>query len=263
MSSRTTCSQRRTALFRVRGELSSRLSPHVCVERGGAAWPPPRCWCCFRTCTRCVVPRHLSPDDSCLLTHIHPCDSGSNQRPVDGAEAAAATRCTGTVVGVCAADGAGPRLALVPNVQLAAGEPSSQGTCMCSPRRCLFGRRQECSTLWGVLASRVKTPGSDQPPAKRSEYPGSQTYQHHVRVPDPAVSVCCCAELPLMRRRWWWSTWPLQEASGSGLFLVNFYYTHYWFFGYCCVGAETLYLVSPPTLPSPFLIDTSPSHRCS
>ena len=27
------------------------------------------------------------------------------------------------------------------------------------------------------------------------------------------------------------------------MFLVNFYYTHYWFFAYCCVGAETVYLV--------------------
>jgi hypothetical protein len=26
------------------------------------------------------------------------------------------------------------------------------------------------------------------------------------------------------------------------MFLVNFYYTHYWFFAYCCVGAETVYL---------------------
>lgn len=33
-----------------------------------------------------------------------------------------------------------------------------------------------------------------------------------------------------------------KDASKSGLFLVNFYYTHYWFFGYCCVGAEVLYL---------------------
>jgi len=30
--------------------------------------------------------------------------------------------------------------------------------------------------------------------------------------------------------------------SKSGLFLVNFYYSHYWFFAYCCVGAEVLYL---------------------
>mmetsp|Transcript_38887 Transcript_38887/g.72992 ORF Transcript_38887/g.72992 Transcript_38887/m.72992 type:complete len:242 (-) Transcript_38887:236-961(-) len=33
-----------------------------------------------------------------------------------------------------------------------------------------------------------------------------------------------------------------KDASKSGLFLVNFYYTHYWFFGYCCVGAEVMYL---------------------
>jgi len=33
-----------------------------------------------------------------------------------------------------------------------------------------------------------------------------------------------------------------KDASKSGLFIVNFYYTHYWFFGYCCVGAELMYL---------------------